>query len=158
MTTTETNTDHRPAIKAEDARRASTYRVDILRVIPGASPDAPEKYQWESLCRGSKLGGVSVQPLLDACRAIKRALFDDAEGPVQGTAHLYRHGDANWSARCAIEWGAFHRVDETRAGRLRLVTWYPHPQLNAAVRGAVPSPMRQNANLVSHHTPIVGAA
>ena len=50
---------------------------------------------------GLPIEGQSRQPLLDACREIKRIL-----GPTEQRAGLFREGRSSPDLSCTVEWGA----------------------------------------------------
>ena len=70
-------------------------------------------FHWT--CGGYGVEGFSRQPLLDACRAVKRmgALPAEAIG-------LFRGDRCDMS--CSVEWGAVHTVNEHDT---RFVKWRP---------------------------------
>ena len=57
---------------------------------------------------GLPIEGQSRQPLLDACREIKRIL-----GATAQRAGLFREGRSTPDLSCSVEWGAAHTVDES---------------------------------------------
>jgi len=106
------------------------YRVEVGPEIPPPldPPDGHVKYPWTCVVAGHELHGKSNQPLLAACKAIKRALMGTAEGPVQGTAAMYRpYKRPQWEMRCAVEWGCFYRVKETKNEGPIFVRFKPYP-------------------------------
>jgi hypothetical protein len=60
--------------------------------------------------QGTALSGVSRQPLLDACRAIKRM----GGVPDHQLIALYREGSDQWDLRCGLEWGAAYDAKNAR--------------------------------------------
>jgi hypothetical protein len=73
------------------------------------------EYSIPSLC----LSGKSRQPLLDACRQIKRAL-----GPTKAAgerAGVYRSGDTEPDISCLVLDGADVTVSEPSNGKIRFV-------------------------------------
>jgi hypothetical protein len=58
--------------------------------------------------RGLPIEGQSRQPLLDACREIKRIL-----GPTAQRAGLFRQGRPTPDISCSVEFGAAHTVNES---------------------------------------------
>jgi hypothetical protein len=77
---------------------------------------------------GYGVQGRSRQPLLDACRAIKRM------GGLTGDRQigLYREGRDKPDAICGLDWGAAHTVLETRTTGPRFAKWRALPDKLAA--------------------------
>jgi hypothetical protein len=70
---------------------------------------------WEYSVPSLRLCGKSRQPLLDACRQIKRALGSTAQ-----RAGLFREGGDIPDICCPVEAGASLTVEETGRGSIRL--------------------------------------
>ena len=66
------------------------------------------------------LNGVSAQPLLDACRALKAA--GEPDSTIVG---IYRAGKDHPEMTCSVGVGARTRVDETRS--TLFAKWTPRP-------------------------------
>lgn len=81
------------------------------------------QFGWrvQDAARGLSLSGVSHQPLLDACREIKRV------GGVPGDEQiaLCREGRDGWDLACSLEWGAAHTVEENNKIGPRFRKWQP---------------------------------
>jgi hypothetical protein len=88
----------------------------MIEIIRGAetSPGI-----WEYSVPSLHLCGKSRQPLLDACRQIKRAL-----GPTGERAGLFREGSDVADISCPVEAGALVTVKETDKG-IRLGKYEP---------------------------------
>jgi hypothetical protein len=82
----------------------------------------PGAYEWRCLYAGHALEGVSSEPLLDACRAIKRAGASTAE-----EISLFREGRSDWDLKCQVGWGAEHTVIENRKAGPLFGKWRPFP-------------------------------
>ena len=92
----------------------------------------PGTYAWRCLYDGHALDGVSSEPLLDACRAVKLAGAN-----LEEEAALFREGRPDWDLKCSVGWGATHTIIENRkVGPLfrkwRPFTWVPSSQVNGA--------------------------
>ena len=61
---------------------------------------------------GLPIEGQSRQPLLDACREIKRIL-----GETEQRAGLFREGRTTPDLSCPVEWGAARTVSESGTPR-----------------------------------------
>ena len=75
-------------------------------------------FAYEGTYIGAPYSGLSRQPLLDACRQLKRmgaATTDEAQ--------LFRPGKSDWDLRCSVGWGASRSVGE--AIGTRFVKWQP---------------------------------
>lgn len=90
-----------------------------FRVIRG-SEVSPGVFEWEciSAAMGLSLRGKSKQPLLDACREIKRAV-----GPTEDTAGIYREGRQEADMSCPVNSGASLTVSEPDKGRIKFVPY-----------------------------------
>ena len=75
---------------------------------------------WRWTCPRYGLQGRSRQPLLDACREIKRMGGDNA-----GRVGLFREARSVPSLTCTVGWGAGKTVDENGPW---FVKWKPHPR------------------------------
>jgi hypothetical protein len=82
----------------------------LIRIDRGAevSPGV-----WAYRVAGLPISGQSRQPLLDACRAIRRMGGDPAE-----RACLFREGKVEADISCTVGWGAAHTVEERSAGNI----------------------------------------
>ena len=90
----------------------------MIKIIRGAetSPGI-----WEYSVPSLALRGKSRQPLLDACRQIKRAL-----GPTSAHAGLFREGRDVPDISCAVEAGAMLTVKEPSSGSIRFGKYEPY--------------------------------
>jgi hypothetical protein len=86
-----------------------------IRVERGAEV-SPGVFAWRVPCMG--LSGRSHQPLLDACRQIKRILGDTGD-----RAALFRPGRSSWDMRCAVERGAARTVKEPSKGHIHFAKY-----------------------------------
>jgi hypothetical protein len=91
----------------------------VIRVELGEEVKRRGRFRW--ICPRYALRGVSRQPLLDACREIKRMGGDTAE-----LVGLFREARSMPDATCSVGWGADHTVEETTS---RFAKWRPfiHP-------------------------------
>lgn len=91
----------------------------MIRVYLGEEVERHGKWRWH--VPGSSLSGLSRQPLLDACRAVKRT--DGATATQQ--IGLYRQGKDQFDMTCRVDWGADRTVDEsiTRFARWKEFRW-----------------------------------
>ena len=69
---------------------------------------------WDYRIPEFGVGGRSRQPLLDACRQIKRMGGDPAR-----LAALSREGCEHWDIRCSVEVGASTTVEDPDRGQIR---------------------------------------
>jgi hypothetical protein len=99
-----------------------------IRVERGAEV-SPGIFAWHVPVLG--LSGRSHQPLLDACRQIKRILGDTGEH-----AALFREVRTQWDMRCSVEWGAAHTVKEPSDGTIHFAKYRPFPDSAMASPGA----------------------
>jgi hypothetical protein len=76
---------------------------------------------------GLPIEGQSRQPLLDACREIKRIL-----GPTQSRAGLFREGRTTPDLGCTVEWGAAHTVSESTTRFVKYQEFNPSRMAEAA--------------------------
>jgi hypothetical protein len=67
---------------------------------------------------GLPIAGCSRQPLLDACREIKRI-----SGPTASLAGLFRAGRPTPDLFCPVEWGAAHTVEERSTGGIKFAKY-----------------------------------
>ena len=81
----------------------------MIKVELGEEVKRRGKWRWHCTVLGVTLGGVSRQPLLDACREIKRIGEDPAV-----RAGLFWQGRERPSLTCTVGTGAKLTVDETR--------------------------------------------
>lgn len=77
---------------------------------------------WEYSVPSLALCGQSRQPLLDACRQIKRAV-----GPTAMRAGLFREGRDVPDISCPVEAGAALTVEETTCNAPRFRKFKPFP-------------------------------
>jgi hypothetical protein len=87
----------------------------MIRVELGE--EVKRRGRWRWTCPRFAVGGISRQPLLDACREIKRMGGDTAD--IVG---LFREARSTPDATCSVGWGADHTVDETTT---RFAKWKP---------------------------------
>ena len=93
--------------------------MSIIRVELGQ--EIERRGIWDYTVPEFEISGCSRQPLLDACRQIKRM-----GGPTAGRQiGLYREGKPAWDLMCGLDWGAAHTVDENGP---RFAKWKPHPR------------------------------
>jgi hypothetical protein len=71
-------------------------------------PAGKGRHHWRCDLDGASLSGVSSEPLLAACREIKRM-----GGGVGMQCGLFREGHSEWDLRCSVGWGASHTVHDT---------------------------------------------
>jgi hypothetical protein len=91
-----------------------TYRVELgPQVRPGV-------WEWTTQAPAGSLSGVSSEPLLDACREIKRA-----GGDTRRQACLFREGRSEWDLRCSVGWGARHTVSDKPSESPRFAKYEP---------------------------------
>ena len=76
---------------------------------------------------GLPIEGQSRQPLLDACREIKRIL-----GPTEQRAGLFREGRSSPDISWSVEWGAAHSVGEFSGTRFVKYREFALPMAEAA--------------------------
>jgi hypothetical protein len=91
---------------------------NVIRIDLGRE-SAPGIFEYSIPSLG--LNGKSRQPLLDACRLIKRAL-----GPTKAAeerAGLYRHGRTQPDLHCAVLAGADLTVSEPSIGRIHFAKY-----------------------------------
>ena len=96
-------------------------KVELGEEVDGPGKDAGRRHaKWHWMIAELSLSGYSRQPLLAACRAIKRM------GGATDTQRmaLYWPGKMQPSMVCSVGWGAAHTVDETT---LRFTRWKPYP-------------------------------
>lgn len=82
--------------------------------------DSGKTVRWRWTCSLYGVEGLSHQPLLDACREIKRM-----DGPPHDTVGLFWRGRSNPSLTCSVEVGARWAVDEAGPWFRK---WAPHPR------------------------------
>jgi hypothetical protein len=89
----------------------------MYRIERGAEV-SPGRWSW--VVAGTDLRGVSHQPLLDACRAIKTL-----DGYTCGQqAAIWREGMVEWDVCCTVEGGAALTVSDGDK-RIRFMKWKP---------------------------------
>lgn len=99
-------TNNTPTIEIEREEKAARYT------------QSGPKYRWHVRGR-AEIGGVSRQPLLDACRALK-ALGE----PPATWIGLFRPGRTDWDLRTTVGYGAgLTVIEETSDGRPRFGKW-----------------------------------
>ena len=97
------------------------HRVEISAwVRPGVC-------EYRGTYAGEAYSGFSREPLLEACRALKRMGADTADKVC-----LFRTGKSDWDLRCSVGWGAVHTVDEARTG---FAKWKPYPSVSRETDG-----------------------
>jgi hypothetical protein len=95
---------------------------NVIRIDLGRE-SAPGVFEYSIPSLG--LSGKSRQPLLDACRAIKRIL-----GPTKSAeehAGLYRSGRTHPDLHCAVLAGANLTVSEPSSGRIHFAKYQEFP-------------------------------
>jgi hypothetical protein len=97
----------------------------MIRVELGEEVNRRGKWRWT--CPRYALAGVSRQPLLDACREIKRMGGDPAS-----LVGLFREARSVPSSTCSVGWGASHTVREDVT---RFEKWEPHPMAMVRLKG-----------------------
>jgi hypothetical protein len=90
----------------------------MIKVQITGEPKGHGKFIWA--VQDPPLGGLSRQPLLDACRALSAAGVPDNQ-----YAGLYR-GD-KLSMTCQVGYGRKWLVFEPSSGTIRLARWRPRP-------------------------------
>jgi hypothetical protein len=100
-----------------------------FKVLRG--PEIENHGVWPYRVEGLGLSGQSHQPLLDACRRIKRAV-----GPTTELAGLFRDGRETPDLICAVHAGADLTVVERGNGTIRFEKYRPW----SASRSALPEP------------------
>jgi hypothetical protein len=88
------------------------FRIDLGKEI------SPGIFAYRFLLSGETVEGRSRQPLLDACRQIKRM-----GGDTSMPAGLFREGQTIPDLTCGVEWGATHTVAETTLNGPRFRRW-----------------------------------
>jgi hypothetical protein len=91
-------------------------RVELGRCTPYGT--------WSYSVAGYGVEGRSHQPMLDACRQIKRAFGDAVDRQIS----LYRPSRETPDAVCGLDWGADHTVRETPRRGPWFVKWRPDPR------------------------------
>jgi hypothetical protein len=95
----------------------------VIRVELGEEVKSRNKAsKWRWMCAELGLSGLSREPLLDACRAIKR-MGGQTEHQQIG---LYRPGRDGPDLFCSVEVGAELTVKENEKVGPVLVKWAPH--------------------------------
>lgn len=89
------------------------------------SDDREHPRTWDYRIPEFGVGGRSRQPLLDACRQIKRMGGDPAR-----LAALFREGREDWDIRCSVEVGANTTVEGR--GQIRFRTFKAFAPLETA--------------------------
>ena len=91
----------------------------MIRVELGEEVKKRGKWRWK--VPALALEGFSRQPLLDACREIKRT----SEALSDARAGLYRLGREEPDLVCGVEWGAGKTVDESNTTFHKWKPWLP---------------------------------
>jgi hypothetical protein len=89
--------------------------------------------KWRWFVRGRPdLCGLSSEPLLDACRAVKRM-----GGPTLREIGLFRPGRTGkeWDLRTTVEYGASKTVRESQRNGVRFIDYVP---FDPALRDELP--------------------
>jgi hypothetical protein len=89
----------------------------MIRVQITGEPKGHGKFTWTA--EDQRLGGLSRQPLLDACRALAAIGLADHE-----TVGIYR-GD-RFEMSCQLGWGRRRVVEETVRDGPYVRAWRPH--------------------------------
>jgi hypothetical protein len=90
-------------------------RIDLGPEVDSPTPSAGRRHGiFEYRITSLGIVGYSRQPLLDACRQIKRILGDTAE-----TAALFREGRSVPDISCSVAEGAEITVSEPNNGKIR---------------------------------------
>jgi hypothetical protein len=89
----------------------------------------PGEFEYELTGAGTPIRGVSTQPLLDACRELKRMGADPAR-----YCGLFRPGREDWDLRCKIGVGAELTVSDLGLRPSRKGSTYRARQEKPAVR------------------------
>ena len=97
----------------------------MIRVELGEEVNRHGKWRWT--CPRYALAGISRQPLLDACRGIKRM-----GGDTKATVGLFREAHSVSDSTCSVGWGARHTVDESGP---KFAKWKPHPMAMVRLTG-----------------------
>jgi hypothetical protein len=79
------------------------------------------KWKWKLLYGGALLEGLSSEPMLDACRALKR--MGASPGELVG---LFCEGSSVWSLRTTVGYGAGLTVEDGNTAT-RFRKYVPHP-------------------------------
>src|SRR5262249_21339665 len=88
------------------AQEHPMIRVEIIREI------SPGKWEWAATCCGRAAGGRSRQPLLDACRTLKRMGADPGQ-----QIGLFWPGRSDWALRTTVGQGADLTVADPASGK-----------------------------------------
>jgi len=103
--------------------------IDLGDEVDGPGPRAGRRHgKWHWTCARHSLSGYSKQPLLDACRELKRMGAN-----TRATVGLFRKGRFDTEGRptpdstCTVGEGAATTVTEPDRGRIRFVKWKPNP-------------------------------
>ena len=91
----------------------------MIKIASGEEVNRRGKWRW--VCSDYGVEGISRQPLLDACREIKRM-----GGDTSSRVGLFRSGSKTADLVCSVGWGADHTVDETAT---RFKKWKPMPDM-----------------------------
>jgi len=100
----------------------------VIRVECGEEVNRHGKWRWT--CPRYALRGVSRQPLLDACREIRRMGGDPKE-----IAGLFREARSVPDLTCTVGWGAGHTVIEPDRGRIHFAKWQAKPMAMIKLTG-----------------------
>jgi hypothetical protein len=103
--------------------------ITMIEIVRGAEVDGPKGEagprrhgMWAYHAPAyPEVCGYSRQPLLDACRQIKRVL-----GPTSAYAGLFREGRDTPDISCAVEAGAMLTVKEPSGGNIRFGKYEPY--------------------------------
>jgi hypothetical protein len=87
------------------------FKVEIIE-------DVRKRGVFRYRVAGLPIEGQSRQPLLDACREIKRIV-----GPTASLAGLFREGRPTPDLSCPVEWGAAHTVEERSARGIKFAKY-----------------------------------
>lgn len=90
---------------------------DLIRIERGAEVGPGI---WEYSVPSLRLCGKSRQPLLDACREIKRTL-----GSTKASAGVFREGHSVPDIVCPVEAGALVTVSEPSKGNVKFSKYQP---------------------------------
>jgi hypothetical protein len=100
----------------------------MIRVELGEEVNRRGKWRWT--CPRYGLAGISRQPLLDACREIKRM-----GGDTSVAVGLFREARSVPSSTCSVGWGAAHTVIEPDRGRIHFAKWQAKPMAMIKLTG-----------------------
>jgi hypothetical protein len=92
----------------------------MIKVIRGPM-SSKATFAYRATGCGFAVEGRSRQPLLDACRQLKRMGVDPAE-----QCGLFREGHSDWDLRTTIGYGARKTISETNRRGVKLAEFRPH--------------------------------